>query len=332
MNLSPENGSACRRRIASSCVPCLLPVFALLLSGSPPDGRLLRAASPAAEDGSRFELNEMFGVSHPDQIVTFDLARPVEPQRAVLVGDDGSEVPYQLVADGKRLAVRTRLEAGQRKTFTLRRGTPTVKVAEAVTVRETADGFEIANGLTGVRVPKPVNTADSKQLPAPIQGVFLRDGRWYGTGPNWLGYQSEADWTKKTVATGMTVRFLERGPVETVVQIDYRFEHPDLMYGQTKLKPAGQGYYTSTITLQAGQPSILFEEDTDFEPKWSIELYDAVQPTHARYRGHHSSEAKFGYEPDGQRLPGAERARVGLRRRGGTEVRPPARAVVHHLG
>jgi hypothetical protein len=188
---------------------------------------------PGAADDARFVLTEMFGVSHPDQILTFDLARPVDPQRTVLVTDDGSEVAYQLVDGGKQLAVRTGLAAGARRTFVLRPGTPAARVADAVTTKETADAYEIANGLIGVRIPKAVNIADTQQLPAPIQGLLLRDGQWYGRGPNWLDYQSAADWTRKTVATGMTVKILERGPLTTVVQVDYRFEHPELLYGQT---------------------------------------------------------------------------------------------------
>jgi hypothetical protein len=282
---------------------------------------------PGAADDAHFVLTEMFGVSHPDQILTFDLARPVDPQQTVLVTDDGSEVAYQLVDGGKQLAVRTGLAAGARRTFVLRPGTPAARVADAVTTKETADAYEIANGLIGVRIPKAVNIADTQQLPAPIQGLLLRDGQWYGRGPNWLDYQSAADWTKQTVATGMSVTFRERGPLTTVVQVAYRFEHPELLYGQTSLKPAGPGYYTSTITLQAGQPSILFEEDTDFEPSWSIDLYDAVRPTHARYRGHHSSDAQFGYEPDGQRYRASnEREDRIATPKWKLELRSPARA------
>jgi len=294
-----------RQRNVSGFILCGLKALAFLVVAGLFGARCAHAASQAADVSERFELHEMFGVSHPDQIITFDLARPVDPQLAVLVAGDGSggrsEVPYQLVAGGKQLALRTALMAGGRKTFFLRPGRPAATLAGAVTVRETPAYYEITNGLTGVRVPQSVNAADTAQIPAPVQGLRMRDGKWYGTGPNWLGYQSAADWTKRTLATGMSVRFRECGPLKTVVQIDYRFDHPELKYGQQVLKPAGQGYYTSTITLLAGQPSILFEEDTDFEPSWSIELYDAVRPTHARYRGHHSTDARFGYEPDGRR-------------------------------
>ncbi|MCL4203548.1 MAG: hypothetical protein KJ000_13680 [Pirellulaceae bacterium] len=267
-------------------------------------GELLGAA-PIEPGAAPFVLREMFGVSHPDQIVTFDLSQSVDPQRTVLVAEDGSEVPYQLIDGGRLLAVRTGLAAGERKSFSLRAGQPSGTFEYAVTVRETSGYCEIANGLTGVRVPMAVAADHTDRLPAPVQGVLLRDGKWYGTGPNWLEYQSDADWTKRTVATGMSVKMLERGPLKAVIQVDYRFEHPELRYGQQTLKPAGPGYYTSTITVQAGQPSVLFEEETDIEPKWSIGLYDAVQPTHARYRGHHSSDARYGYEPDGQRYRAA---------------------------
>ena len=251
-----------------------------------------------------FTLTEHFGVAHPEQIITFDLAAPIDPKKTAVtmaIGDAAAvPVPLQVLADGKKLAVRTSLGAGETRTFAVKPGTPAATGPDAVTVRETDAWYEIANGLTGVRVPKAVDCATTQQVPAPVQGIRMRDGRWYGTGPNWLGYQSQADETKKTVATGMTVNVVEHGPLRALVQIEYSFQHPELLYGAQKVKPAGNGYYRSTIKLEAGQPSICFEEDTDFEPSWSVELYDAVQPSHARYRGHHSSEKRFGYEPDGQ--------------------------------
>ena len=47
-------------------------------------GELLGAA-PIEPGAAPFVLREMFGVSHPDQIVTFDLSQSVDPQRTVLV-------------------------------------------------------------------------------------------------------------------------------------------------------------------------------------------------------------------------------------------------------
>ncbi len=58
-----------------------------------------------------FILEEHSGVSHPDQIVDFDLDIDVDPENNYLVGPDGEEVPYQILEDGKKLALRTSLPA-----------------------------------------------------------------------------------------------------------------------------------------------------------------------------------------------------------------------------
>ncbi len=262
------------------------------------------AASPRLPQP--FTLTERFGVSHPDQIITFDLATPMEPTKIVITMAVGEappiEVPFQMLEGDRKLALRTSLAANESRTFTVQPGTPAVADPNAVTLRETDDWYEIVNGITGVRIPKAVPvSADNQSLPAPLQGVLMRDGTWVNPdGVNPLEYQAAGDWQAKTRATGMGVKLVERGPLVTSVQIDYQFDTPDYMYGQQKTRPAGPGYYTCTITLQAGQPSVLFEEDTDIEPRWSLDFFPAVHPTHARYRGHHSRQQEHGYEPDGK--------------------------------
>jgi hypothetical protein len=96
------------------------------------------------------------------------------------------------------------------------------------------------------------------------------------------------------------IRLVEHGPLKVVVEVSYILDHPAYTYGSTLLAPAGRGHYRSTITVEAGQPAILFEEDTDLEMTWSIDLYEVLRPTTARYRGHHASQKECGYEPDGQ--------------------------------
>jgi hypothetical protein len=241
-----------------------------------------------------FSLTETFGVAHPDQLLTFDLKVPVEPAQTVLIVEDGQgggvAVPYQLVAGGEQLAVRTSLAAGERKSFSLRLGTPAALPAGGVTVTETPGYFEIANGLTGVRVPKAVAALVPGQLPSPVQGVRLRDGAWTATGGRLAA----------TVPDGLTPRmsvtFLERGPLKTVVQVRYDFA----VLPAPPAAPPTPRCSTTTIEVQAGQPSILFEEETDLPRSYGLELYPAVRPTHARYRGHHADSKAAGYEPDGQ--------------------------------
>src|SRR5207249_8368155 len=64
--------------------------------------------------------------------------------------------------------------------------------------------------------------------------------------------------------------------------------------------PAGEGFYRSTIEVQAGQPSILIEEETDMDVVYSLDIYEGLRPNQARYRGHHSTSKENGYESDGQ--------------------------------
>ena len=249
---------------------------ALLCDAMPP-------RQAAAEE--TFTLTEHFGVSHPDQIITFDLPQPVVPTKTAVYVTNGNEaaveVPYQLLDDGKKLAVRTGLAANETKVFALRPSASTAADPDAVTVKETADCYEITTPLTGIRVPKP---AESLPFPAPAQGVRLRDGTWTPGGSRLSITPPEK------AAAGMSVNFIEKGPLKTVVQVRYDFASE----GDTT------AFSTTTIAVEAGQPSILFEEEADLDRSYGIEMQDAVHPTQARYRGHHSDSKAAGYEPDGQ--------------------------------
>ena len=44
-----------------------------------------------------FSLKEAFGVSHPKQIIDFDLQQNIDVKSTYLIGPEGSEVPYQLL-------------------------------------------------------------------------------------------------------------------------------------------------------------------------------------------------------------------------------------------
>ena len=240
----------------------------------------LAAAAARGHAADSFTLTEHFGVAHPEQIITLDLAAPIDPAKTsvtMAIGDAAAvPVPFQLLANRKRLAVRTSLAAGETRTFAVKPGSPAPAAPDAVTVRETDAWYEIANGLTGIRVPKPVQALP---FPAPVQGVLLRDGTWTAAGATLALTPPEKAEPK------MQVTFLERGPLKTVVVLRY-----DL----------GTAFSKTTIALEAGQPSVMFEEEADLDRSYAIELYDAVHPTHARYRGHHSSSKDGGYEPDGQ--------------------------------
>ncbi len=268
---------------------------------------LLRAGiRPSTEPESRgetFSVKERFGVSHPNQIIDFDLTQTIDPTSTSLADARGVEVPYQVLDGGRKLAVQTDLPAGAEKTWTVVHGrTPEGQSVDAVHLQRAERYYEITNALIGVRIVRPGR--NWKATPAPIQGVRMRDGTWTARGPNTLE-------VKANRTHGVNVRFLEEGPLKVVVQVSYSFDRPEYIYGQQKVAPAGPGFYRSTITVEAGQPSILFEEDTDMDLSYSIDVYDAVHPTHARYRGHHARAREYGYEPDG-RTYRASHTRPGL--------------------
>jgi len=254
---------------------CLLLLSALCLAqGEPPPAQTVA-------------LREHFGVSHPSQIVDFDLTAKVEPTSAFVIGPEGTEVPFQILR-GNRIAVQSDLPAGAERTWKLFAGRAPAKFDGGVKVARGGRFFEIANGLTGVRIP--VAPADLAVTPAAIQGILYRDGKWSATGPNRLS----------VAAKKMEVRFLGEGPLRVLVEVAYHFDRPALTHGNNVPIPAGEGYYRSTIEVQAGQPSILIEEETDCDISYSLNVYDGLEPSQARYRGHHSSSKELGREADGR--------------------------------
>ncbi len=283
------------------------------------------AAEPAGSVLQVLQIDEHFGVAHPRQVIDFDLQQPVDPAKVHVVDAAGQPVLFQVLDGGKKVAIQTDLPAHQSRRWQLIQGAAPKQLPSEVTVAEHQEKgrsvYQITNGLTGVRVPMPVkmpaalwkppndlfNYGPSSPrlfLPAPVQGVLYRDGKWSATGPNGLVCLANK-------LINMEVRFLEKGPLKVVAQVGYTVEHPEYRYGAEQLKPAGRASYRCTITLLAGQPSVLFEEDTDLEMTWSMDLYDGLQPTTARYRGHSAKKKEYGAEPDGQVLrPGHARRPV----------------------
>ena len=92
----------------------LLLCWSMLLAGPVP-----AQTTKAMDEVATFTLRESFGVQHPDQIVTFDLSKPVDPAKCYLLDPAGVEVPYQVLQGGTKLAVRTNLPASR---MAIRRG------------------------------------------------------------------------------------------------------------------------------------------------------------------------------------------------------------------
>jgi hypothetical protein len=240
-----------------------------------------------------FSIKEVFGVSHPQQIIDFDFAKNIDPDSAYMIGPEAIEVPYQLLSNGK-IAIQTDLPANAELTWKFYAGRAPAPATGVAQVTKKQAYYEITNELTGVRVPLPKENV--KFTPAPIQGIRTRNGQWTGTGPNYLS----------AAAKKMSVRFLENGPLKVVIQVSYTYDRPEHVHKERGAPaggiryPAGEGFYSSTIEVQAGQPSILIEEDTDMDVSYSLNIYDALHPNQARYRGHQSTSKEAGYEFDGQ--------------------------------
>ncbi|MHB9133468.1 MAG: hypothetical protein ACYDBB_20575 [Armatimonadota bacterium] len=447
------------------CASTLLLLCAAMLFAAPP-------LPPGVVQ--QFTVTESFGVTHPDQIIDFDLDKPVDPTNSYLVGPDGQEVPYQLLEGGRKLAVRTTLPAsrmavrrglgntcegwaanykfdktgvegflstdgtfftpgdvvridgatlpeglerdtdyyvtklvfrevtgwgfyfiglartpgGQPLTFTkpgtnismisqalvadpatdqlyihahgqsngapvqfrsfgelpqplnanvvyyvcestpdrfkvsltrggkpidllttgngihemlnswswsLRSGRAPQPYAEAVKVQEKkADGvWEITNGRLGIRLPVSGVPANPTKALAPVQGVLLSNGAWTSTGGNTIAF------TPGTQVKSITVKLIEQGPLKVVAELTYELDRAQFSYGAQQVCPAGPGKYVSRIEVQAGQPSVLFEEDTDCQFAYNFD-FPGLTLNQARYRGHSVRDAKNGYRPDGK--------------------------------
>jgi len=271
--------------------------------------RLAMAAEPAAapdvsqKPQQEFGLTEHFGVSHAEQVVVFELREKVDPRECRLLDDASREVPFQIVEGGPQgsIAFRMDLPANATRAFKLIAGRGP-KLFDGVKVDESnPDHIEIVNGLTGVRVPKvyaPLTTTPK----APIQGVRFRDGSWSSPGTP-LQFKNSNNEGGITSVDAMTVTVKEKGPIRAVVEVRYAITSPELSCGALKVRPAGPAHYTTTFTLERGQPSVLIETDTDLYSTFSLSLYGGVRPTHLRYCGSNSSEPKYGRIEDGSKYP-----------------------------
>jgi hypothetical protein len=250
-----------------------------------------------------FTLKEHFDVRHAEQVVVFELQKNVDPRECQLLNDVGAEMPFQIVEGGLHgsIAFCTDLPANATRTFKLMSGRGP-KSFDGVKVDEShPDHIEITNGLTGVRLPKvyaPLTTTPK----APIQGVQFRDGTW-SPGGTPLQFRNSNNQGGITSVNAMTVTLKEKGPVRAVGEVKYDITCPELTSGALKVRPAGAAHYSTTITIERGQPSVLVETDTDLYSTFSFSLHEGVRPTQLRYCGSKAIEPKYGHLEDGSVYP-----------------------------
>src|SRR3712207_1760596 len=106
----------------------------VLLATSAPFQSAAAAAPP--REVQRLSVREAFGVSHPEQVIDFDLSQPIDAASTSLLDAGGKDVPYQLLR-GNRIAVRTDLPAGVTRTWTLVAGKAPAPISGGVKVTKT---------------------------------------------------------------------------------------------------------------------------------------------------------------------------------------------------
>ena len=98
-----------------------------------------------------FMADELFGIAHPDQLLSFP--RTLNPAAQKLM-KGGSEVPYQV--DGSKIIVRAEggIAANSSHVWTIATGARSASAQ--VTVSDGGTYYEVDNGLVAFRTPKTI--------------------------------------------------------------------------------------------------------------------------------------------------------------------------------
>ncbi|MBV8904987.1 MAG: hypothetical protein JOZ22_15260, partial [Acidobacteriia bacterium] len=172
-----------------------------------------------------------------------------------MINGSDTEIPFQWVSscwDPSAILgcieIQDSLPAGATQTYTLEAGPPAATVTNPIVVSNGvpcyggggATCIQITNGRTGLQVPTVAsNNAAAAYRQAPIQGIMLPNGQWTGAyngaGPNIIyaenptGVVSLSLASPITTATGYRAKFLQYGPMKTVLQLAYQFNRPNYM-------------------------------------------------------------------------------------------------------
>ncbi len=261
---------------------------ALLILGSRLNGQSTLA---------QFQLTEYFGVNWPVQNIEMKYnGGPPPIGSTAMIKNGGAQVPYQWIAPSAGgyngygcwdntategcILVQDSLSAATlsggvptnpvTNTYTLESGVaPTAAVTNPVTItsgtcQSGVAGWIIANGLTGVCVPK---TQPTPYNYAPIQGVQLANGIWTGAvsgTPNLIytpagslaqvtgGNLSAEFETAATIFTGETTTVIDAGPLKTSIQLSYTANRPNY-YLEAGAPTTGGTSSGLSFTYAAGQ-------------------------------------------------------------------------------
>ncbi|HOF89345.1 MAG TPA: hypothetical protein PLZ36_14770, partial [Armatimonadota bacterium] len=204
----------------------------------------------------RFSITEPFGLAWGPDRVSYAVEFPpgqVSPKGVALTDAAGRPVAAQLSDvtywDAKRTRVKTAtvsfmatLRPRETGAWTLTAGTKAVTQPKTDLKAEAARAaLVLTTAKTGIRLPvgamtyaKPMAAAG---VPAPIQGIRLRDGRWIGSG--W--------WETERPCLGYSATLTDAGPVFARVALRYTF--------------AEETFYHATVELNAGQDLAIITEE-----------------------------------------------------------------------
>jgi len=166
------------------------------------------------------------------------------------------------------------MKANETLTWTLEEKKPSAFAEVADLIRVTVDAekgwVEVRNGVIGMRL---ADGTDERM--APLQGILLKDGRWTANGPTPL--------KANATCTGMTMEIVEAGPFEFAARLHYTFvdkpEIPMIKGYEERCPgfPGGDGFYTCTLRLAAGDSSIIVEEHSDVLASWAMNLFPELR-------------------------------------------------------
>lgn len=213
------------------------------------------AGAVAAAEQKSFTIQEPFGLAWGPDRVSYVVELPqgaAKPEGFSLADSKGQPVPVQLTnvelwPDGKSVKTGTlsfmaTLAPAEKGIWTLTAGTKSVKQPKSeVEAKARGSVIELSNSRTGIRLAGGKKTyatpVAATQVPAPLQGVRMCDGKWLGKGA----------WRTELLCTGYAGEITVQGPV--FAQATMRFEF------------AGGKSYTATVELAAGQELAIISEE-----------------------------------------------------------------------
>src|SRR5262249_17447288 len=127
------------------------------------------SAAPESQARQALQLQEHYGVAHPMQVIDFDLTAQVDPAKVHLVNESGQAIPFQVLDGGKKIAGQTDLPPGASRRWRLVDGPAPGAIPDGIQVtiyqNQGRSLYQISNGITGIRVPLPVQGPSPRYRP-----------------------------------------------------------------------------------------------------------------------------------------------------------------------